>query len=72
MGAKMTFAFAVTFVMLAHIEKQLLAISPHKPLIWKRFIDDLSCYKSSFILTVTNYNSLEALLLNVQTIYLFG
>ena len=25
---------------MAHIEKQLLAISPHKPLIWKRFIED--------------------------------
>ena len=25
---------------MAHIEKQLLASSPHKPIIWKRFIDD--------------------------------
>ena len=26
---------------MAHIEKQLLAISPREPLIWKRFIDDI-------------------------------
>ena len=29
------------FIFMVHIEKQLLAISPHKPLIWKRFIDDI-------------------------------
>ena len=39
MGTKMTVVFAVIFM--AHIEKQLLAISPHKPLIWNRFIDDI-------------------------------
>ncbi|XP_068711498.1 uncharacterized protein [Montipora foliosa] len=39
MGTKMAVAFAVIFM--AHIEKQLLALSPHKPLIWKRFIDDI-------------------------------
>ena len=39
MGTKMAVDFAVTFM--AHIEKQLLATSPHKPLIWKRFIDDI-------------------------------
>ena len=39
MGTNMPVAFAVIFM--AHIEKQLLAISPHKPLIWKRFIDDI-------------------------------
>ena len=39
MGTKMAVAFAVIFM--AHIEKQLLAISPHKPIIWKRFIDDI-------------------------------
>ena len=39
MATKMAVAFAVIFM--AHIEKQLLAISPHKPLIWKRFIDDI-------------------------------
>ena len=38
-GLKMAVAFAVIFM--AHIQKQLLAISPHKPLIWKRFIDDI-------------------------------
>ena len=39
MGTKMAVAFAVIFM--AHIEKQLLASSPHKPIIWKRFIDDI-------------------------------
>ena len=39
MGTKIAVAFAVIFM--AHIEKQLLANSPHKPLIWKRFIDDI-------------------------------
>ena len=39
MGSKMAVAFAVIFM--AHIEKQLLASSPHKPIIWKRFIDDI-------------------------------
>ena len=35
MGTKMAVAFAVIFM--AHIEKQLLAASPQKPIIWKRF-----------------------------------
>ena len=39
MGTKMAVAFAVIFM--AHIEKQLLAISPHKLLICKRFIVDI-------------------------------
>ena len=39
MGTKMAVAFAVIFI--EHIEKQLLASSPHKRLIWKRFIDDI-------------------------------
>ena len=39
MGTKLTVAFAVIFM--AHIEKQLLAISPHKPIISKRFIVDI-------------------------------
>ena len=39
MGTRMAVAFAV--ILMAHIEKQLLATSPHKPLIWKRFIDDI-------------------------------
>ena len=38
MGTKMAVAFAVIFM--AHIEKQLLAASPEKPIFWKRFIDD--------------------------------
>ena len=39
MGTKMAVAFAVIFI--AHIEKQLLASSPHEPFLWKRFIDDI-------------------------------
>ena len=39
MGTKMGVGLAVIFM--AHIEKQVLAISPHKRLIWKRFIDDV-------------------------------
>ena len=39
MGTKMAVAFAVIFM--AHIEKQLLAATPQKPIIWKRFIDDI-------------------------------
>ena len=39
MGTKMAVAFAVIFM--AHIERQLLAASPFKPTLWKRFIDDI-------------------------------
>ena len=39
MGAKMAVAFAVIFM--AHIEKELLAASPFKPTLWKRFKDDI-------------------------------
>ena len=39
MGTKMAVAFTVIFM--THIEKQLLASSPHKPIIWKRLIDDI-------------------------------
>ena len=39
MGTKMAVAFAVIFM--AHVEKQLLATSPCKPILWKRFIDDI-------------------------------
>ena len=38
MSTKMAVAFAVIFM--AHIETQLLADSPQKPIFWKRFIDD--------------------------------
>ena len=31
----------VAVIFMAHIEKKLLASSPHKPIIWKRFIDDI-------------------------------
>ena len=39
MGTKMAVAFSVIFM--AHIETTLLKDSPIKPLIWKRFIDDI-------------------------------
>jgi len=39
MGTKMAVAFAIIFMV--HIEKQLLAASPQKPIIWKRFIHDI-------------------------------
>ena len=39
MGTKMAVAFAVIFM--SHIGKQLLAASPFKPTLWKRFIDDI-------------------------------
>ena len=39
MGTKMAVAFSIIFM--AHIEKQLLRASPLKPLIWRRFIDDI-------------------------------
>ena len=35
----MAVAFSVIFM--AHVEKQLLLSSPHEPIIWKRFIDDI-------------------------------
>ena len=39
MATKMAVAFSVIFM--AHKEKQLLLSSPHKPIIWKRFTDDI-------------------------------
>ena len=39
MDTKMAVAFSVIFM--GHVEKQLLLSSPHKPIIWKRFIDDI-------------------------------
>ena len=39
MGTKMAVAFSVIFM--AHVEKPLLLSSPHKPIIWKRFIDNI-------------------------------
>ena len=39
MGTKMTVAFSVIFM--AHVEKQLLLSSPHKPISWKKCIDDI-------------------------------
>ena len=39
MGTKMAVAFSVIFM--AHLETALLKHSPYKPLVWKRFIDDI-------------------------------
>ena len=39
MATKMAVAFAAIYM--AHIEKQLLLVSPHKPIRWKRFIGDI-------------------------------
>ena len=39
MGTKMAVAFSVIFM--AHVENQLLLSSPHKPIIYKRFIDNI-------------------------------
>ena len=39
MWTKMAVAFSVIFM--ADLEKRLLAASPLKPLVWKRFIDDI-------------------------------
>ena len=39
MGTKMAVASSVIFM--ADLEKRLLAASPLKPLVWKRFIDDI-------------------------------
>ena len=38
-GTKMAVAFSVIFM--ADLEKRLLAASPFKPFVWKRFIDDV-------------------------------
>ncbi|XP_031575455.1 uncharacterized protein LOC116309059 [Actinia tenebrosa] len=39
MGTKMAVAFSIIFM--AHLETKLLSNSPYKPLVWKRFIDDV-------------------------------
>ena len=71
-STEMAVAFAVIFM--AHTEKQLLAISPHKDLIWKRFIDDiflvwtllkaefnnLICFANSFHTTVKFTNEMSS------------
>ena len=40
MGAKTAVAFSVVFTM-ADLKKRLLIASPYKPLVWKRFLDDI-------------------------------
>ena len=42
MGTKMAVAFAN--IIMASIERQILRQSVHKPLTWKRFIDDVFCF----------------------------
>ena len=37
-GTKMAVAFSIIFM--SDFEERLLKASPHKPLVWKRFIDD--------------------------------
>ena len=39
MGTKTAVAFSV--ISMADLEKRLLMASPSKPLVWKRFIDDI-------------------------------
>ena len=39
MGTKMAVAFANIFM--SAIETEITSKSPHKPLVWKRFIDDI-------------------------------
>ena len=39
-GTKMAVAFSIIYM--ADFEERLLKASPHKPLVWKRFIDDTS------------------------------
>ena len=39
MGTKMPVAFSVIFM--ADLEKRLLAASPLKPFVWKKFIEDI-------------------------------
>ena len=41
-NTNMAVAFAVIFM--THIDKTAYTISPHKPLIWKRFIDEISLW----------------------------
>ena len=46
MGTKMAVAFAN--ILLGEIEKQILNVSAHKPLAWKRYIDKtISLWRSS-------------------------
>ena len=39
MGAKMAVSFAN--IVMSAIEAEIIYKSPHKPLVWKRFIDDI-------------------------------
>ena len=39
MGTKMALAFSVIFM--TDMEKRLLMARPYRPLVWKRFVDDM-------------------------------
>ena len=53
MVTKMAVAFAVIFM--AHVEKQPPATSPHKPLIWRKFIDDIFSVCTSPKVEINNF-----------------
>ena len=55
MGTKMAIAFAVVFM--AQIEKQLLtSYKPHKPFLWKIYIDDIFCVWTIPETEINNFN----------------
>ena len=57
MGTKMAIAFAVVFM--AQIEKQLLtSYKPHKPFLWKIYIDDIFCVWTIPETEINNFNNL--------------
>ena len=41
MGTKTGVAFSVFFFFMADIDKKPLITRPYKPLVWKRFVDDI-------------------------------
>ena len=59
MGTKMAVAFSVIFM--ADLEKRLLAAGPLKPLVWKRFIDDIFSLWNIPMEEVFNLNLLTSL-----------
>ena len=52
-GTKMAVAFSVIFM--ADLEKRLLMASPHKPLVWKRYIDDIFSLWNIHITEVSDF-----------------
>ena len=53
MGTKTAVSFSVIFM--ADLEKRLLMASPSKPLVWKRFIDDIFSLWNISIQEVSNF-----------------